>query len=183
MDGCQERWSWARTQARRFLGRFTDTATRQSIDDLTQEAVTLAWQWSERAQDPSRLGSAVVTIVRRKRFRALQEATRTGSLLVPADGAIEDVEAPGEGDGVLLGIDGRAVPLTWALQRLPLALSCLSTLDRQLLLGFHEGFCCAELAHRFGKTEDCVKTRIHRARRRVRDEFECIVRVADDLDG
>jgi DNA-directed RNA polymerase specialized sigma24 family protein len=58
----------------------------------------------------------------------------------------------------------------------------LPALDRQLLLGFHEGFCCAELASRFGRSEDCVKTRISRARRRVRTVFEDLVRVSGNLE-
>ena len=49
-------------------------------------------------------------------------------------------------------------------------------------MGFHEGFCCAELALRFGRSEDCVKTRIHRARRRVRSVYEDLVRLSGDLD-
>ena len=58
----------------------------------------------------------------------------------------------------------------------------LQPLDQRLLLGFHEGFCCAELASRFGRTEDCVKTRIHRARQRVRTVFEELVRTSGNLE-
>ncbi|MCB9878751.1 MAG: hypothetical protein H6835_14235 [Planctomycetes bacterium] len=183
MEGCEHKWTWAGQQARRFLRRYRDAATRELLDDLTQEAVVLAWLWSRKATDPSRLGAAVLTIARRKRCRAVRERVRGRDLFVGDERAAWAVAAPSEGEDGSLSVDGRSVPLDWALQRLPAAMAPLSVLDRQLLLGFHEGFCCAELAQRFGRSEGCVKTRIHRARRRVREEFEAIVRAAGDLEG
>ena len=65
MEGCEHKWTLAGRQARRFLGRFRDTATRELLDDLTQEAVVLAWLWSRKATDPSRLGAPGPGIARR----------------------------------------------------------------------------------------------------------------------
>lgn len=183
MEGCEQQWTWVRQQARRFLGRFRDTATRDLLDDLTQEAVVLAWLWSRKATDPSRLGAAVLTIARRGRCRAVRDRVRGRALFVNDESVAWGVPAPLEADADALTVEGRSVPLEWALRRLPEAMASLSVLDRQLLLGFHEGFCCAELAQRFGRSEGCVKTRIHRARHRVREEFEAIVRAAGDLEG
>jgi DNA-directed RNA polymerase specialized sigma24 family protein len=81
-----------------------------------------------------------------------------------------------------LAIAGRRVPLHRARFLLRQALQQLDPLDRQLLLGLHEGFCCAELAERFRRSETCVKTRIHRARRRVRLAMETCVRAAGSLE-
>ena len=79
-------------------------------------------------------------------------------------------------------IAGRRVPLHRARAFLQEALAELLPIDRQLLLGLHEGFCCAELAERFRRSESCVKTRIHRARRRVRIAMETCVRAAGSLE-
>jgi DNA-directed RNA polymerase specialized sigma24 family protein len=57
----------------------------------------------------------------------------------------------------------------------------LKPLDRELLLGFYEGFCCAELAERFDRSPTCVKTRLHRARRRIQREVEACARTAGSL--
>ena len=80
-------------------------------------------------------------------------------------------------------IAGRRVPLHDARTFLHRALLQIDALDRQLLLGLHEGFCCAELADRFRRSESCVKTRIHRARCRVRSAVETSVREANGLDA
>ncbi|MEO6598100.1 MAG: sigma factor-like helix-turn-helix DNA-binding protein [Planctomycetota bacterium] len=119
------------------------------------------------------------------RIRALGRVERRASLQrasgEPLDSFAVAAADPESGSGRYL-IAGRRVPLRWARPCLQRALTRLSLIDRQLLLGFYEGFCCAELAARCGRTEQCVKTRIHRARRRVQEEIEASVRAADDLD-
>jgi RNA polymerase sigma factor (sigma-70 family) len=58
----------------------------------------------------------------------------------------------------------RAAQLAVALDRLP-------RFDRQLLLAAADGATGSELAAASGRTEGCVRTRLHRARRRLRDEL------------
>lgn len=163
--------------------RYGDAATRALRDDMVQEASLLVWMWSGQIHDEARIGAAVCTIARRYRARALLAEQRRSWLRYVEFGA-EGVSEPvvEELDEHCLSIDGRTVPLGWARRRLRGVLAELTPLDQKLLMGFHEGFCCAELALRFGRSEDCVKTRIHRARRRVRIVFEDLVRLAGDLD-
>jgi DNA-directed RNA polymerase specialized sigma24 family protein len=182
MAGSEQQWAWVRRQAAWFLRRHRAASLDDAGEDLVQEATLAAWRWAARPHDRARLWVALRTIVRRLRMRATD--TRRRRRLVCDNVRVDELadrvaeKAPSD-----LCIDGQQVPIGWACSRLPDVLAGLPALDRQLLLGFHEGFCCAELAHRFGRTEECVKSRIHRARRRVRTEFECLVRAADELDG
>ncbi|MCK5944109.1 MAG: hypothetical protein KAI24_19140 [Planctomycetes bacterium] len=183
MGGTEQRWVQMVAVARRFLRRYRDATTRHLREDLAQEAAMLAWQWADRIADESRLEAAVRTIARRLRARTLRARVRRGRLqFVPFGEADVDDPVARTPDERSLRIGARAVPVGWAVGRLGRVLRCLSELDQRLLLGFHEGFCCAELASRFGRTEDCVKTRIHRARRRVQHLFEGMVREAGPLD-
>ena len=182
MEG-SEQWGWVSQQARRALRRFRDSDTCDLREDIVQESSVLAWQWRDRISDDARLGAAVQTITRRQRSRSLAAVRKRGWLHYVEFGGLGVAEplAP-EPVERCLRIDGRPVPLLWAKRRLARVLRRLPALDQQLLLGFHEGFCCAELASRFGRTEDCIKTRIHRARRRVRSVFEELVRASDNLE-
>lgn len=183
MEGSDAKWAWVRRQAAGFLRGYIETATGQSGEDIVQEASLAAWQWARRPHDPQRLWAAVRTIVRRQRARAHVAVRRRPWLLfTDLDGGGPE-PAAARADDACLTIAGRSVSLAWARARLPAVLAALPSLDRQLLLGFHEGFCCAELAQRYGRSADCVKTRIHRARKRVRTEFESIARAAGDLDA
>lgn len=183
MEGSDAKWAWVRRQAAGFLRGYVETATGLSGEDVVQEASLAAWQWARRPHDPNRFWAAVRTIVQRQRARAHAAVRRRPWLLFTDldDGEPQPV-APRLEDGCLT-VAGRTVSLAWARARLPAVLAQLPSLDRQLLLGFHEGFCCAELAHRYGRSADCVKTRIHRARKRIRSEFEAIARAAGDLDA
>jgi len=160
---------------------------------MAQEATLLAWQWQDKLADEERLHAAVRTITKRHRTRWLT-ANEKRRWLHYVHFASPDRDEPAalqsnvceppaiDGDDDLLSIDGRQVPLPWARRRLGRVMNTLSRLDQQLLLGFHEGFCCAELASRFGRSEDCIKTRICRARKRVRSVFENLVRTSGDLE-
>ena len=183
MSGIDTGWAEACRQAKLFLRRYGDAASRRSRDDLVQETALAAWQWRGRMRDAGRLGAALRTIARRTRNRFVAAERRRSELLAAV--LAERSHAPGEALPAAeprLCIAGREVEFAWARARLEQALQRLSPLDRQLLLAFHEGFCCAELAERCGRSEQCVKARIHRARRRVRKELEGIVRAAGALD-
>ncbi|HEU4419365.1 MAG TPA: RNA polymerase sigma factor [Planctomycetota bacterium] len=173
----EDLWTRAHNQAQNFLRRFSDAWTRSHRDDLVQEAAIAAWKWAGRSQDPRRFWAAVRTIARRIRYRALEHAQRRLDAQVAAERRSHECD-----DDCGYWIAGRRVPLRWVRPCLRRALQQLPALDRQLLLSFHEGFCCAELAARSRRSLECVKTRIHRARRRVQRVIEASVREADDLD-
>lgn len=180
----QQPWRDVVKVAERYLARFRDPMTRALRDEIAQESAVLAWQWIGKLQDPARLDAAVRTIARRQRLRALRARDRQGPLrfvTLPGD---DDSAAPAvaAGEPERLQIGARAVPSRWALQRLGRVLGRLSSLDQRLLLGFHEGFCCAELATRFGRSEACVKTRLHRARRSVQRDMERLACDAGSFD-
>lgn len=192
MEGSRE-WGSVLRQAQRALRRYGDATTRDAYEDIAQEASLLTWQWAGQLADHERLHAAVRTITKRHRTRWLSadEKRRWLRYVHFASSDRDELEAAktsvceppvSDVDDDLLSIDGRPVPMPWARRRLGRVLGSLSRLDQKLLLGFHEGFCCAELASRFGRTEDCIKTRICRARKRVRSVFEDLVRSAGDLD-
>lgn len=177
MERTERLWSVALGCANDFLRRFADAFTRSERDDLVQETAWTAWRWADRLRDEGRFAAAVRTIARRKRWTALHEERRRreqGAWLV---GRRHD--EPGQTFLVV----GRKVPLDWLMHRLHTVLARLREIDRQLLLCIHEGFCCAELASRFRLSEQSVKARVHRARRRVQMEIEDAVREAGDFDG
>jgi DNA-directed RNA polymerase specialized sigma24 family protein len=182
MEGSKQ-WEWVLQQARQVLSRYRDAPTRAACEDIAQEASLLTWKWADRLKDDERLGAAVRTIARRHRNRSLIAEQKRRWLHYVDFAGIQDAEPDvPEPEDVSLCIGGRTVALPWARRRLARVLSCLPVLDQKLLLGFHEGFCCAELASRFGRTEDCIKSRICRARRRVRTVFEDLVRSSGDLE-
>lgn len=182
MQGSEE-WQWVASQARQALRRYRDGETCARRDDIVQDACLSVWQWSDQIRDRAKLGSAVHTIAKRQRLRTLAGARKNRQLQFVSLGelGVADPAESAPADLSLL-IRDTPVPMRWARRRLARVLSCLSALDQHLLLGFHEGFCCAELASRFGRTEGCVKARIHRARRRVRTVYEEMVRSSGDLE-
>ncbi|MGK0265496.1 MAG: DNA-directed RNA polymerase specialized sigma24 family protein [Planctomycetota bacterium] len=182
MEG-RETWEWVIRQARRTLRCYSDRETNEERDDIVQDACVLVWEWADNLSDIERLGSAVHTIVKRQRSRSVRASKKRRSIKLVDFGepAAMHPPAPATPDSNL-SIAGKPVPLGWAKGRLQRVMQALPPLDRQLLLGFHEGFCCAELASRFGRSEGCVKTRISRARRRVRTVFEDLVRMSGNLE-
>ncbi|MAD33024.1 MAG: hypothetical protein CMJ88_04630 [Planctomycetes bacterium] len=183
MEQEDQRWGEVAAVARAYLGRFRDPMTRAMRDEIAQESTVLAWQWIRRIKDPDRLGAAVRTITRRQRLRALRHQSPSGpnraQSLGPEQLVLLTSRAP---DPLVFRVGARRVPAAWICRRLAPVMARLSRLDQRLLMGFHEGFCCAELAARFGRTEACVKTRLHRARRRVQRNLEQLVRVAASFE-
>ncbi len=182
MERGKDTWQLAHRHANEFLRRFGDRWTRAHRDDLIQDATLAAFRWAGDARDPDRFWAAVQTIARRIRLRGIalscRERAARQALAVP-----EGAEATGVPSDTWFSIAGRRVPAHRVLPCLRRALDRLSPLDRQLLLGMHEGFCCAELSVRSSRSEQCVKTRLHRARRRVQKDIEECVRAADGLDS
>ena len=178
MECGEDTWERAHQQASNFLRRHGDAWTQSHRDDLVQEATIAAWQWAQAPHDSRRFWAAVRTITRRIRCRARWNARRLRTNHPDLPSA--PIEFDTEERRFVIG--GRRVPLHRARSFLQEALQRIGPLDRQLLLGLHEGFCCAELAERFRRSESCVKTRIHRARRRVRLAMETCVRAAGSLE-
>lgn len=177
----EQAWGLATKQAASFLKRFHDPWTRSHREDLVQESAIAAWRWSARPHDPQRFWAAVRTIAGRVRGRQRAiEGKRESAQDEVARNAAQHSEEVGE--GVSLAIAGGRVSVSVARTFLDAALARLTELDRSLLLAFHEGFCCAELSHRFDLTEPCVKTRLHRARRRLKKDIEALAGEARDLD-
>jgi DNA-directed RNA polymerase specialized sigma24 family protein len=175
----EELWREAHREAELWLRRYGDTWTRTNRDDLAQEASIAAWHWASDGRRCERFWAAVQTITTRIRGRALRSARqRDDSFDAEMCGHTVPAEAPDR----WYEIAGRREP-AWRVEPwLRAAIGGLALIDRQLLLGFYEGFCCAELAERFRRSLACVKTRLHRARRRVRSEVEGLARRASNLD-
>lgn len=178
MEASETVWASVRGHAQGYLRRFADPWTRSHCDDLVQETAVTAWHWASDLQNPRCLWGAVRTIARRVRGRALLDlqrelrARQAFAAAREADAATQRCYLVGD----------RRVSLQELLPCVERALRRLRPSDRLLLLDYHAGFCCAELSARCGRSETAVKTRIHRARRRVQKLIEACVRAADDLD-
>jgi DNA-directed RNA polymerase specialized sigma24 family protein len=177
MERSEDLWRRARIQIEGWLRRYGDPWTRDHCDDLVQETTIAAWRWSLRPHDATRFWAAMQTITRRLRARTRMLAHRGPPLPEPLD----DACAPGEPDERHFRIAGRKVPAHRALPILRDALGRLKPIDRLLLRSEAEGFCCAELAVRHGRSEVCIKARLWRARRRVQRDIEAMVRAADSF--
>lgn len=175
----KEVWIRAHREADLWLRRCGDTWTRAHREDLAQEASIAAWRWATDGLLRGHLWAAVQTITKRIRSRAMRTERRREPPPPFVDWIPPEHEGPPERWYV---IAGRRVPASRASRWLSAALSRLDPFDRQVLLAFYEGFCCAELAERFRRSMSCVKTRLHRARRRVQKEIEGCARDADHLE-
>ena len=180
MERSEELWRRAHTEAKTWARRFPDAWTRNHQDDLAQEASLAAWRWAGEVRHRERFWSAVRTIAVRIRGRARRARTRVQVSQELVVAAVAREPEPGERH---FRIAGQEVPQRRAAPWMRAALERLKPIDRELLLAFYEGFCCAELAERFHRSPTCVKTRLHRARRRIQKEVEASVRTADGLDG
>ncbi|MBL8737461.1 MAG: hypothetical protein JNL12_13610 [Planctomycetes bacterium] len=176
MERGDDLWRWARSQAEGHLRRHNDAWTRTHRDDLVQEASIAAWRWSQRQHDGKRFWAAIRTITRRVRARGLWRAARERRACQG-----RSLSLAGASGERVYEVLGRRVPEHRLRPWFDSALKKLPDLDQQLLLAFHEGFCCAELAVRFRRSVPCVKTRIHRARRRVQQCVEEFASVANAL--
>jgi DNA-directed RNA polymerase specialized sigma24 family protein len=171
-------WLRAHFEAHNCLRRFHDTWTREHRDDLAQEAAVAAWRWASSLRHHERYWAAVHTIALRTRARWLRmrRPPECDSALLAV--ACIDPHAPER----MFVVGGRRVAASRLRPWVREALQRLKPLDRGLLLGFYEGVGCSELAERFRRSRACVKTRIHRARRRVQKDVETTARTAVGLD-
>ena len=170
----------ALVESRLFLERWGDPVTRRERDDLVQETAWATYCQATNVRDQSRIPAMVRTISRRLRHRALCRAARRAVVLGGSYRPVQQLH-PWEDTGPYLLVSGRPIPVSRLLGMLEAVMWCLPPLNRRLLLAFYEGFSCRELADRFVLTEEGVKMRLHRSRRRLRKAFEVTIRVADGL--
>lgn len=180
MEAGDTDWGRARRDAKRWLRRCGDAWTLGHADDLAQETVLVAWRWGAGMRHRERLWAAVRTIARRLRSRNRRNQLRSR---VTCSQAEVDAAAfvAREPEAPTFRVAGHALAAAELRPWVDDALAQLSAFDRQLLRSFYAGAGCAELAARHRRTEACVKTRIHRARRRVQHLVEECVRAADGL--
>lgn len=169
----------ALVQARRFLHRWRDAVTRSERDDLAQDVALAAMQYSAQVRDRACFPAIVRTISRRLRWRVLERVRGKGALRFTDEAEALDLCELTDCDGVRM--HGEFVPMSWMLEQLDSVLDSVGRVNRQLLLGFHDGLGCAELSQRFDLTEDTVKVRLFRSRLRLREEFEGRARAAGYL--
>jgi RNA polymerase sigma factor (sigma-70 family) len=179
MERSEELWRRAHTEAKTWVRRFPDAWTRNHQDDLVQETSLAAWQWAGEVRHRERFWAAVHTIGSRIRSRAKRAPTRVhvSQALVVAAAACDR-----EATERHYHIAGQRVSQQRATPWLRAALARLKPIDRELLLAFYEGLGCVELAARYRRTPTCIKTRLHRARRRIQKEVEARARTAGSLD-
>jgi DNA-directed RNA polymerase specialized sigma24 family protein len=170
----------ALVQSRLFLERWGDPVTRRERDDLVQETAWATFCQATNVRDQSCIPAMVRTISRRLRHRALSRAARRAVVFGGNFRPVDRLRVC-ESTGPCLLVAGRPVPVARLLNMLEAVMWCLPPLNRRLLRAFYEGFSCLELADRFELTEEGVKMRLHRSRRRLRKAFEVTIRVADGL--
>ena len=169
--------------AYRFLGRWSDGFTRSFRHELAHESAIVAWDRQHTLRDPHKFAAFVRTIARRLRSQAARRSLRRDEVSIHAEDHLWEQLAEQRAERVLLPVRGRQVDREVLLRHLDGALEMLTRLNRRLLLSYYEGFSCAELAARFGLTEDTVKVRVHRARSRLRRVFEQRVRSLNEECG
>ncbi|GAB4157008.1 MAG: hypothetical protein Fur0037_25170 [Planctomycetota bacterium] len=171
--------SRALMQARAFLQRWRDAATRSERDDLVQDVAIAVLDYHPRLRNHACFPAVVRTISRRARWKALQRVHSRRIECVPDEWLTDrggGRESPEE-----ISIGGSLVPKDWLLAQLDEALEKLAAENRQLLLAYYSGLNCEDAASRFGLTETVVKMRLYRSRRRLRKEIEGRARAAGYL--
>jgi RNA polymerase sigma factor (sigma-70 family) len=171
----------ALVSSKRFLGRWRDTYTRNAADDFAQHAIVESWRRAPTLRDPRCLEAFARTIVRRQRWQGLRAHLQVRFESIDADPDLAELLVAPESPCPVFAIRGRPISKAWLHPQLAAAIARLSPLNGRLLLDHSEGFSCAELADRHGLSEEAVKVRLHRSRRRVRSEIEA--RVERDVDA
>ena len=150
---------WLRTIVAARLGE------RQAVDEVLQE-VSLAAVGTKVVVDPARVAGWLYRLAIRKALLYRRSRGRQHKL---AGRYAQRVREEGAGN---------PDPLGWLLldERLALVREALGKLPARdaeiLLLKYTENWSCRALAEHLGQTEAAIESRLHRARRRLRDELE-----------
>jgi RNA polymerase sigma-70 factor, ECF subfamily len=150
-------WDWAEvralclTETRRVLGSSSTAA-----DDAAQEAAIRAWRHRDRCRNPAHPEPWIARIARRE---ALRLVSRPSDPLAAGHGA--DIADPRQEFSDLVD----ALDL-WR------AMSGMTGQDQRLLFGHYwQDLPDSELAMQLGLAEVTVRVRLHRIRKRLRDEL------------
>lgn len=147
------RWDWASLQRAAFSEARRILRDDGHAEDAAQEALIRAWRYAARCADPAHPTPWLRAIARREALRMLSKAEP-----VPVDDA-DEVPAPS--NALHDAIDIRAT-----------IGQALSELDRRLLHSrYWLGMTHHEIAHDCGLPIGTVKTRLHRARRKLRPKL------------
>jgi RNA polymerase sigma factor (sigma-70 family) len=153
---------WLRTVVSARLGE------RQAVDEVMQEISLAAVEQHAPLADPSKVAAwlyrlAVLKVLLHRRQRGRQ-AKLVGRYAERTRGDVPP--------GISLG-----EPLSWLLaaERGEIVRRAISRMPRReaelLLLKYSENWSYRELAAHLGQTESAIESRLHRARRRLRDEL------------
>lgn len=149
---------WLRTVVAARLGE------RQAVDEVLQE-VSLAAVRARTAVDPARVAGWLYRLAIRKTLLFRRARGRQHKLAGRYAQKVRDGgEAARDPLGWLL-LDERSALVREAMGRLP-------ERDAEILmLKYTENWSCRDLAQHLGHSEAAIESRLHRARRRLRDEL------------
>ena len=148
---------WLRTVVAARLGE------RQAVDEVLQE-VSLAAVQTRALDDPDRVAGWLYRLAIRKTLLYRRTRGRQHKLAGRYAARTRDDGSTSAPDGLAwLLLDERLTLVREAVGRLP-------PRDAEiLLLKYTENWSCRELAEHLGQTEGAIESRLHRARRRLRD--------------
>lgn len=170
-----EVWGRSWHETRRFLRRWSDTFTAASRDDLAADAVLETWLRQDHIAEPARVGAYARTIARRLRARRMDQHVRLPMLPLETEHA-ELLAAPDPADEVHFRVLGEAVSSGWLWEQVEQLLASGPPLSGTLLLAYHGGASCRDLARSTALSVEAVKMRLHRTRHRLRRVLEERVR-------
>jgi RNA polymerase sigma-70 factor (ECF subfamily) len=163
-------WSEALAENNRWLRTviYARVGQRQAVDEVFQEVSLAAVRQQAPLQDP---GKVAPWLYRTAVSQSLLYRRKAGRRRKLSDRYAEHTQQPTEADS------RQVDPLGWLLaderrQLVRKALARLPRRDREiLLLKYTEDWSYRQLAEHLGISESAVQARLHRARRRMRDEM------------
>lgn len=160
--------------AAEFLSRWNDAVTLSQREDIRVEAALQAVQGWDRLRDKTCFAAYVRTIARRRRALAVRQRVRAERAGLAFDLEVREEFAQPAADAQWYEVAGQWVRAQDMLAVLPDVFDRLNPLNVQLIMGYYEGFSCAELAGRFNLSLDVAKVRVHRTRRQIKGLLELI---------
>jgi RNA polymerase sigma-70 factor, ECF subfamily len=151
-----------RTHRRVYTLAYRLVGDRHEAEDVAQEAYLRAYRALRGFRGEARFETWLYRITANTAMNHLRRRGRFGDLLAEDDDRVARIEEP-----------GRATPDD-VVERdeIERALGTLPTGQRAVvLLKDVYGFSCSEIGDELGISEGAVKVRLHRARRRLKEEF------------
>jgi len=137
------------------LMRFAQSRVPDMAEDVVQDAVLTMARNIGRLRTPERFGSWAFTIVARRAADGQRAAIRRRNLQDQIE--VDDINSP----------------LSETVIDLKRALAALPETDRRLLTLFHvQGLSLADLSAMLGVPTGTIKSRLHKARARLRDQLD-----------